>query len=291
VLWECQAGNHGAVELLRSQPAFWQALHACLPPNPGRLPAFDPEADLAEGAAAAWQLQAHASALHIVLLETVGQAPPPPPPSPRAAAGVGGGGEAARASAGAEAGADDGPPAAEAARQALLGALGPQDLSRLLLACAGGGQQPQLLAQLSALLQVCVCLGVFGVQGVVGVAAPCWWAREKPCACLHGVTLHHPSRAARHLNTRTRASGHVPRAGCHGRHGRLGPAGAQVGCAALRSAVQGRGTAAAGRGGGGAVQPGRPAAGGHAARGALRAACVRGGRRRRCCRRRGRGRR
>ncbi|KAF6258720.1 hypothetical protein COO60DRAFT_1701205 [Scenedesmus sp. NREL 46B-D3] len=67
-LWECQGSAHGAVELLRGQEGFWAAIKACLP-SPDDLPAASPDMDVARSEAAAWQLQVHACALHIVLLE------------------------------------------------------------------------------------------------------------------------------------------------------------------------------------------------------------------------------
>ncbi|WIA13954.1 hypothetical protein OEZ85_002523 [Tetradesmus obliquus] len=68
-LWECQGAAHGAVELLRAQPDFWKAFKACLP-TAASLPAASAEQqDVAECEAAAWRLQVHACALHILLLE------------------------------------------------------------------------------------------------------------------------------------------------------------------------------------------------------------------------------
>uniref|UniRef100_A0A383VTA8 Uncharacterized protein n=1 Tax=Tetradesmus obliquus TaxID=3088 RepID=A0A383VTA8_TETOB len=68
-LWECQGAAHGAVELLRAQPDFWKAFKACLPTSASLPSASAEQQDAAECEAAAWRLQVHACALHILLLE------------------------------------------------------------------------------------------------------------------------------------------------------------------------------------------------------------------------------
>ncbi|KAF8066207.1 LIP1P [Scenedesmus sp. PABB004] len=143
-LWECQGSAHGAVELLRSQPGFWAALKACCP-APGSLPAVAPGADVADVEAAAWRLQVHACALHILLLELLAVQLP--------------GAAAADA-------------APERGHEALLAELGPLELSRLLAAAAELGLQQPLMDQLARTLQVAYLqLGASAVTGAWGPAA------------------------------------------------------------------------------------------------------------------------
>jgi hypothetical protein len=131
-------------------------LQACLP-VPSRLPAFSADADLADGAAAAWQLQVHACSLQIVVLEILAGPPDSSSGASTAAPAPAAGDKRGATSDGGSAAAGvTETAAAEAGREALLRALSPQDLMGLLLAVTDAGQQPQLLAQLSALLQVCL---------------------------------------------------------------------------------------------------------------------------------------
>ncbi|GBF97595.1 hypothetical protein Rsub_10731 [Raphidocelis subcapitata] len=139
-LWECQASAHGAVELLRGQPGFWDALKACLP-DPDSLPSEPPpEADPEESEAAAWRAAASACALHILLLERLA--------SP---ADDGDGGDGARA---------------------LAVALGPARLGALLAGAAAPWLPARLLESVLSVTQAAYLqLGSLGLRGAWGDAA------------------------------------------------------------------------------------------------------------------------
>lgn len=169
-LWECQTSAHGAVELLKSQTGFWDALRACAPDISSV--SSPPPADSDELYATAWCTQVYASTLHIILLELLSvplpvkactsQAPTATGPqiaAARASTAAGGGGGAGASGetpsavvAGGSSGAA-GVSSSSSPRQ-LLDAWGPGRVSDLLLACGTLQLQVPLLEQLLGVSQV-----------------------------------------------------------------------------------------------------------------------------------------
>ncbi|KIY93307.1 hypothetical protein MNEG_14655, partial [Monoraphidium neglectum] len=156
-LWECQASARGAVELLRGQTGFWDALKACLPepqslqPPPAGAP-LDPE----EAEASAWRTSAAASALHILLLEMLSV------PAPAA-------GAAAKEQQQQQQQQQEGEAASGARR--VLNSLGPRRLGELLAAAAAPQLPGRLLEGVLSLTQATYLqLGSLGLRGAWGHA-------------------------------------------------------------------------------------------------------------------------